>query len=506
MSVETNENSVKENSTEPKKKKKLSKQQRNYIFYIILIVFVSALSIYYIVKNDFNEVIRIITKAKIGPILAMFGLVIISFIFEGLILTLFARLYKKKYHLYQGVFNGLIGVFFSDITPFASGGQFVQAYTFSKQGVKVANSASILVMHFIIYQTAIILYGAVAFIFGYENTIKLMGNINFFGILFSPISLSIVGFAINIFTILSLFVLAYCKPLHRFILNTGINLFAKLHLVKNPEQKRKDLTVKVATFRVELRRLMSNFGMLIAVIILMLLKMTLLNSLPYFAGLAMGEDLSGKYLQCLWSNSYLTMITCFIPIPGASGGAELAYQALFSHIYSSSAVLSASNLLWRGISYYFGLILGGIVFFSYHESPKKYAVLADTRTFIDLEIIALARSEKEASTYEMLSSRDAKIEQERKKGAKLLDAKAVKRSFNKINKLIQASEDSEKIDDGINEETYEKTKKYLKIVFEETQQQENISNSEVDEEITKELEKDRQALERSSSKEEDQNN
>ena len=103
----------------------------------------------------------------------------------------------------------------------------------------------------------------------------------------------------------------------------------------------------------------------------------------------------------------------------------------------------------------------------------------------------------------MLSSRDAKIEQERKKGAKLLDAKAVKRSFNK---LIQASEDSEKIDDGINEETYEKTKKYLKIVFEETQQQENISNSEVDEEITKELEKDRQALERSSSKEEDQNN
>ena len=139
MSVETNENSVKENSTEPKKKKKLSKQQRNYIFYIILIVFVSALSIYYIVKNDFNEVIRIITKAKIGPILAMFGLVIISFIFEGLILTLFARLYKKKYHLYQGVFNGLIGVFFSDITPFASGGQFVQAYTFSKQGVKVAN-------------------------------------------------------------------------------------------------------------------------------------------------------------------------------------------------------------------------------------------------------------------------------------------------------------------------------------------------------------------------------
>lgn len=111
-----------------------------------------------------------------------------------------------------------------------------------------------------------------------------MGNINFFGISFSPISLSIVGFAINIFTILSLFVLAYCKPLHRFILIQALNLFAKLHLVKNPEQKRKDLTVKVATFRVELRRLMSNFGMLIAVIILMLLKMTLLNSLPYFAG------------------------------------------------------------------------------------------------------------------------------------------------------------------------------------------------------------------------------
>ena len=493
MSIETAEKNTND-TQEPKKKKKLSKQQRNYILYIVLIILVGGLSIYYILKNDFNEVINTIARANVWPILVMFGLVLVSFAIEGLILTLFARLYKKKYHLYQGIFNGLIGVFFSDITPFASGGQFVQAYTFSKQGVKVANSASILVMHFIIYQTAIILYGTVAFIFGYESTIKLMGNISLLGISFSPISLSIVGFAINIFTIMSLFVLAYCKPLHKFILNTGINLFAKLHLVKNPEQKRKDLTVKVATFRVELRRLMSNFGMLIAVTVLMIVKMTILNSLPYFAGIAMGEDLSGKYLQCLWSNSYLTMITCFIPIPGASGGAELAYQALFSHIYSSSAVLSASNLLWRGISYYFGLILGGIIFFTYHESPKKYAILADTRTFIDLEIIALAKSEKEAETYEMLADRDAKhkakIEQERKKGAKMLDAKAVKKSFERINKLIQSSENKTTIDDGINEETYEKTKKYLKIVFEETQQQEKMSDSEIDEEVAKELEKD----------------
>lgn len=481
-----------------KKKKKLTKQQKQYIFYIVMILVVTGLTVYFVTKDNFFAVIDTMKNAQVWAILIMIGLILLAFVIEGFVLTIFARFYNKKYKPHQGVFNGLIGTFFSAITPFSSGGQFVQAYTFSKQGVKVANSASILVMHFIVFQTSIVLYGAVAFIFGYDTVIKQMGNISIWGLSFSPILLSTVGFIINIFTIVSLFFLAYFKPLHRFILNTGVSILAKIRLIKNPEKKRRDLTIQVATFRVELKRLMSNFPILILVIILILIKMTLANSLPYFAGLAMGETLEGQYFNCLWSTSYLNMITCFIPIPGASGGAELAFQLLFGHIFSNQASLSAANLLWRGISYYLGMLLGAVIFFSYHESPKKYAVRADTKTFIDLELVGLANAAVPDETVELNARQTrnyAKIEEEKKRTIELLDSEAVEKSFESINKLILTQEEIEAENDA-DKTTFEKTRKFLKKVVEETDAQEKQeAEASHDEEVLKEIELDSKLLE-----------
>lgn len=481
-----------------KKKKKLTKQQKQYIFYVIMILVVSGLTIYFVTKDNFFDVIDTMKHAHIWAILIMVTLILAAFIIEGFVLTIFARFYNKKYKPHQGIFNGLIGTFFSAITPFSSGGQFVQAYTFSKQGVKVANSASILVMHFIVFQTSIVLYGAVAFIFGYDSVIKQMGNISIWGLSFSPILLSSVGFIINIFTIVSLFFLAYFKPLHRFILNTGVSLLAKIRIIKNPDKKRRDLTVQVATFRVELKRLMSNFPILILVIVLILAKMTLANSLPYFAGLAMGENLDGQYFNCLWSTSYLNMITCFIPIPGASGGAELAFQLLFGHIFSNQASLSAANLLWRGISYYLGMLLGAVIFFSYHESPKKYVIRADTRTFIDLELVGLANATSPDETIELNARQTrnyAKIEEEKKRTIDLLDTDAVEKSFESINELIQSQKADEAAND-VDKMTFERTRKYLKKVAEETDAQEKKeAEASHNEEVLKEIEHDSKLLE-----------
>lgn len=288
----------------PKKKRRISKQVRNYIFFGILIAAVTALTLFFLLKENPGEVLNILSRAKILPVLAIVGLVLGMIFVEGLVLTVITRLYNKKYNVFQGTVNGLIGSFFSNVTPFASGGQFVQAFTFTRQGVKAANGASILVMHFIVYQTVLLLYAIVAFIVGFD-TIKSLKNIELFGITFSPIILSIVGFCINSFTIVSLFFLAFCSPLHRLILNSGINLLNKMHLIKNPEAKRTKLINQVASFRVEFKRLITNYRVLITVFLLFVVKFTLLYSIPYFAGMANKVDMSGKYfdsllLQVIW--------------------------------------------------------------------------------------------------------------------------------------------------------------------------------------------------------------
>lgn len=375
-------------------KKKFSKNQIKYVVFILMLILGTVLSLYFILADNFDGIMAMIGDAKFGPVLAMFGLVTFNFIIEGTIVTLFAKLYRRKYHLYMGVLNGLVGSFFSGITPFASGGQFVQAYTFSKQGVKAANGASILVMMFIVSQAVLVIYGTCAIIFGYDSTIKLMNSINLFGIEFSPIALSIVGYVINFVSLGSLFLLSYCRPLHHFILNTGVNIGYKLHLIKDKDAKRASLAAQVATFRIELTRLFKNFWVLLIAIFLNVVKFTVSNSLPYFAGLALDIDMSGKYLSSVWSYSYVSMISCFVPIPGASGGAEAAFAAIYSSIFPNQTVTGSANILVRFFSFYYVLFIGLIVFIFYRGSPKKDATKFNKKTFVDLQIISLTSTDQ----------------------------------------------------------------------------------------------------------------
>ena len=131
----------------------------------------------------------------------------------------------------------MIGVFFSGITPSNSGGQFAQAYTFSKQNIKITNAASILFMHFILYQIVLVLFGGAVMIFKFNEMRGLTEVIPIFGINFDIISLAFVGFAINTLVIVGLFFLAFSSKFHNFLIKYGIGLLAKLHIVKNKDEQ-----------------------------------------------------------------------------------------------------------------------------------------------------------------------------------------------------------------------------------------------------------------------------
>lgn len=377
---------------EPKKGKK--KKITKYVASILVMVLVTCLALYYILSGDTAAIFNALGNAKAIYVFVMVALIVLAWLLEGGVLTLFSKMYRKKYRTYQGVLNGLIGSFFSAITPFASGGQFVQVYTFSRQGIKPADSASILVMTFIVSQTVIVIYGTLAIIFGFQNTIAKMTDLDLFGWKISPFVFSIVGYVINFFSIASLFLLSFCKPIHRFVLNTVIGIGAKLHLIKDPERKKAGLAAQVATFRIELIRLFKNYWILLVVLVLEFGKFTCFNMLPYFAGLALGANMDGAFLTSIWSNSYVSMITTFIPIPGASGGAEAGFQILFRSIYNSEYITSAANILNRCISYYMSLFVGLGVFIFYRGSPKGEKVLEydNKKTFVDLQIVSFANA------------------------------------------------------------------------------------------------------------------
>ena len=55
------------------------------------------------------------------------------------------------------------------------------------------------------------------------------------------------------------------------------------------------------------------------------------------------------------------IMSSYVPIPGASGGMEYSFVAMFS-FFVINAKLSAALLLWRLLTYYVPMIFGGVVF------------------------------------------------------------------------------------------------------------------------------------------------
>ncbi len=373
----------------------MTKQQRKYLINIALLIAVTALALFFVLKDDPTAIFEAIAKADYRYLILAGALMLVSFAIDGLILTILARLYNRKYKYYKGFCNGMIGTFFNGITPSSSGGQFVQAFTFSKQGIKITNAASILFMQFIVHQIVIVLYGILTFAFKFSEMSAISGTFNLFGFEFNVIGLSILGFVINALVIVGLFSLAFSKKIHKLIVNSGVNLLAKMKIIKDPEQKRIDINTKVETFRIEFKRLSSNIKILLVVIALKFVQLTILYSIPFVMGMALEINMTHNLFEGISLASFVSMVTSMVPIPGASGGAELVFTVMFRQFFDGTIpTVNAVNLLWRGFTFYFGLFLGAIVFFSYHESPKQEAYRANTRTMLELEIINLAEYRK----------------------------------------------------------------------------------------------------------------
>ena len=376
----------------------MTKNAKKYLIYIFILLVVTILAVYFVMKQDPKAVLDVILSCDVSWLLVSILVVIFYFVVEGVILMILAKMYRRKYPFYKGLLNSFIGIFFSNITPSSSGGQFAQAYTFSKQGVKVTNAASILFMHFILYQIVMVLFSLVILIFKYNSLKATTSHINILGFNFSIIQISLIGFVINTFVIVGLFLLAFSRRLHNFIVTKGLSFLSKLKLVKNKEEQVIKINTKVETFRLEFKRLIQNWPVLIVVSILLLVRLIIISCVPYFLAKSMGLKFASSnelinFIDTTSMTWLVSSITQMVPIPGGSGGAELVFQNLFGgtfFINATNADISALDLLWRSVTFYLGLIIGFVVFITYRESPKGESFLhGDNKTLLELHVINL---------------------------------------------------------------------------------------------------------------------
>lgn len=243
----------------------------------------------------------------------------------------------------------MTGQFFNSITPFATGGQPAQVYELAQSGVKIGIAGSILTGKFIIYQSVLTLYSFVILFF----------KLGFFRARLSGFThLATLGFAVNTAVIVFLILLSsnmnfadsvlvfFCKALERF------------RIIKNSDGLIKKVERQSILFRDSFVLIRNNPLLILKTSIFTMVQLLSFFIIPYYIYRAFG--LRGNTLDnMIAAKAFVVMITSFIPIPGASGGAEGSFYMFFSMFYGKGFI-GIAVLVWRIITFYFNLLFGGL--------------------------------------------------------------------------------------------------------------------------------------------------
>lgn len=444
---------VSSEATKSQRKKGMAK----YLLYIVIVLGATGISLASSLWGQVEDVGKALAGADWRWVLIFAGVVFLTFFIEALIIKIFVRLYTRKYMLYRGFAVALIGDFYNNVTPSASGGQIMQVYTMKKQGIQVSNAASIMVMWFILYQSTLIVIGIVTLIIKW-NYVMGMEPITVLGISIPMLPIVLVGFALNMITIVLLLTMSYSHHLHNFILHYVINFLAKLKLVRNPDKTRENLRVQVENFKIELRRLQANIPVTVLIVLLFAIYIFIKDAMPYFSFMAIGSNLGWNVyefnfvdmLNCGLLGSLHQMCAGIIPLPGLAGVSEYFFTQIYydylnevilwpgfrsrltkTMIEVTNTCLNASQILWRTMTYHAVTLVTGIVSALYRPRPRSEMLTAPNRqTFVDLQLATFDERKKSSDTmFETRQMSRKKIQSKLEKTEEAQDTSSRRRDY-----------------------------------------------------------------------------
>ena len=323
---------------------------KNKKFNIILLLFALALVLYFTLKDNLSGVIKELSNINIFVFIIAILVYMLSLVFKSISLHIFIKENDetKRYKFKNTFALTLIGQFLNGITPFQSGGQPFQIYLLKKDGFRISDSSCAMIKDFISYQIALIIMGVLALIINFK--LKLVG-----------LSwLIFIGFIINIIVLIILFLSVFAKKTVMKLIDKLITLLVKIRIIKNDDVLRKKIIDGLNNFYeggVELR---NDKTKLMISILTNIINLTLLYIVPFIIfKSARFNDIT--ILGSISLTAFVMLIGNFIPIPGATGGIEYGFIRFFSVYKIKGVLLSSCMLLWRFITYFFGMLVGFIV-------------------------------------------------------------------------------------------------------------------------------------------------
>lgn len=316
------------------------------IFILLLIIFLT---------TDINNIATAFKNINIGYLFAAIGLTLLYFVLSPITTCILTKIKKCEINMLDTYLIANTEHFFNGITPFATGGQPFQVYSYSRLGVKAADSTGILIMNYLINVAFINMFAIISIII-YPQLLKAVGNM---------FPLIIIGFAVNILAYIFIVLLACSKKVAHFLVYL-LRSLAKIKLLN------KLITPAIPAFQKycedtqnAFKELWQHKGTALLCFFIRAITMLIYYAITFYVLRAFNIDCNYKDMLFVICGTAFVIIGCvFIPTPGGSGGIEFAFTSIFVYIASgiTKDVGASGMLLWRMLTYY-GLMLLSFVFY-----------------------------------------------------------------------------------------------------------------------------------------------
>lgn len=335
-----------ESLTEPATAKKKKKIPWGMIYIAVTIV---AVLLFGLFNREFGNVFKTISNLTPGFLTIAILVSLAFFVLEGEIIRLLMRSQNIRLKFGSGMKIGLLGIYYSYITPSSTGGQPMQAAYLRRDKVPVGVSTAVLIMKFFCYQCAFELCSVVSFLLMYP---KLSAENP--GILpFIVLGLIINGFSIIFFP--SLFFKPVLHTICRFakwLVRKFKFLQKHFHLLDSIDKFETDFGSYTDDFKKKKKSLL--WGILLSIP-----QFILQMSVIYFIFRAFGYRNVG-YWEIVAIQSLLQVSVSFMPMPGASGAQEIGFSSYFKNYFVNND-LYAAVMVWRFFTYYLVVIAGALL-------------------------------------------------------------------------------------------------------------------------------------------------
>lgn len=332
----------------------MKNNKRNFIIILVLTVLV----LYLALKDNFQEKVKYLFSFDIKWLLIAFSLILLYWFLKGLVLYYCTKKVYDKYTIKQGILLMVTTQFFHAITPFSSGGQPWQIYKLKKDGLSLGQSSNVIIQDFIAYQIALVLLGLIAIITNYQ--------LHLFPANALLKKLVVLGFTINTLVVIFLFLVAFSQKWNKKLIDGSINILYKLKIIKNKEEKLKSSEEFISNFHESAIVLFKDKVNVFKIISLNFIALIGQYLIPF--ALLMGLGIYLNPIKVIITSAYVMLIGSMTPIPGGTGGLEYSFLSFFKN-FITEPVLSSVMIAWRIVTYYFGILIGGLTL-SFNKEAK----------------------------------------------------------------------------------------------------------------------------------------